>query len=123
MIEYTGNGHYAHAYLAEIEPDLNADLLSPYLIADDSTCMEFYYQINAGYLQILRTTTTSPDPQTLWLASRVGTEAKGWEYARVTMPEGFYRVTIMAWTTQEQMAIDVAIDDVSIRKCEPGASI
>ena len=53
----SGSGHYVHAYLAEIGSELETDFVSPNIVGNGTTCLEFYYQIEHGYLEILSSST------------------------------------------------------------------
>lgn len=53
----SGFGNYAYAHLEEIGPDLQTEFSLPNLVADGSTCLEFYYQIGKGFLEVLRSDT------------------------------------------------------------------
>jgi hypothetical protein len=43
-------------YLDEIVPDTLAEFTSPYLASDGTSCLEFYYQVFKGYLEVLNST-------------------------------------------------------------------
>jgi len=49
---YTANGGYMLAATKFHQPNAEAHLISPYILAGHDTCITFYYQLRGGVLNV-----------------------------------------------------------------------